>query len=497
MSKFIFVTGGVVSGIGKGIIAASVGNILSNLGYYVSIMKCDPYLNLDPGTMNPTQHGEVFVTNDGGETDLDLGHYERFLNHSLSKLNNLTAGQAYSTVMYKERSGAYNGGTVQIIPHVTDEIKSKIYTCASQSNCDYLIVELGGTVGDIESQPFIETLRQLQAELPLEHTCYIHVSYIPYLNNVGQVKTKPTQHSCKQLRSLGINPDILVARSKDSLQTTVLTKLSKYCYLPEDRIIPCPDSESLYLIPSILVNNGMLNAIKNKFSIQRTDYNQEFNHKALSLYRINNNQDEFQTLEIAIVGKYSKLQDSYLSIKEALIHSSLKLNVNINITFLDTNNPKFDFHSFYDGVIIPGGFAESGTSTMLEVIEVCYESNIPILGICLGMQLMSIFIAYYLLGIDDCSSSEFHPHCTNPIIDILPEKKDLPIGGTLRLGSYPTLLLENTLIRQAYHTELIYERHRHRYEFNNVYRSKFINDARIYISGLPHPLFNSFLQHCL
>lgn len=533
MSKYIFVTGGVLSGIGKGIIASSVGNILNALGYNVSIMKCDPYLNLDPGTMNPIQHGEVFVTNDGGETDLDLGHYERFLCHPLSKINNLTAGQAYTSVMNKERRGEYNGNTVQIIPHVTDEIKSKIYTCASQSNCDFLIVELGGTVGDLESQPFIESLRQIQVELPVEDTCYIHVSYVPFLDNVGEVKTKPTQHSCKELRSLGINPDILIARSKDFLPSGTINKLAKYCYFPEDYVIPCPNADSLYLIPYTLSNNGLLNALREKLSITRKDYDQSFNMKALEFHKLYSD-PKTPTRQIAIVGKYSKLEDSYLSIKEALLHSSLKIGISVGIHFIDTTNPYFDPDSLtnYHGVIIPGGFGENGTNEMLESIQVCYESQTPVLGICLGMQLMCIFMADYLLDIPNAGSTELNPHCDNPIIDILPEKKDLPIGGTLRLGSYPTILQKGTLLHSCYGTSLIYERHRHRYEFNNTYRGKFATDNRTFLSGAspdnklvetvelhsnchpffvgvqyhpefnsnllnPHPLFTFFLQHCL
>jgi len=533
MSKYIFVTGGVVSGIGKGIIAASVGNILTNLGYSVSIMKCDPYLNMDPGTMNPKQHGEVFVTDDGGETDLDLGHYERFINTPVSKINNITTGQAYNSVMLRERDGYYKGSTVQIIPHITDEIKRRIYSCADQSNCDYLIVEVGGTIGDLESQPFMESLHQIQVEQDENDTCYIHVSYIPYLDNTGELKTKPTQHSCKELRSLGINPDILVARSKDCLDNEVIRKLSKYCYFQEDYVIPCPNADSLYRIPYYLINNGLLNALKDKLSITRTNYDDSFNSKSHEFSYINNNRDNYPVLRIAIVGKYASLEDSYLSIKESLLHASVPTECVLDIVFVDTTSEYFDCDvKSYDAIVIPGGFGESGTAGILELLEQAFYEKVPVLGICYGMQLMCIFLAEQLLGLQDCSSTEINPCCQNPIIDILPEKKDLPIGGTLRLGSYPTILREDTLLKRIYGSSLIYERHRHRYEFNNSYRGLFSKSDKVFISGLspdnklvesievdyfthpffigvqyhpefkstllnPHPLFISLLQHTL
>lgn len=520
MTKFIFVTGGVCSGIGKGIVAASIGNLLTRSGYSVTILKADPYINIDPGTMNPKQHGEVFVTADGAETDLDLGHYERFIQKPLTRLSSISTGQVYQTVINKERRGDYMGGTVQIMD-ITDEIKSRIYTLASYSNADFVITEIGGTVGDIESIPFIEAVRQMVAEEDTTDTCTVHLGYVPFLNNVGEHKTKPLQHSVKELRSLGLSPDILVTRSEESLSSTIIQKLVRYCYVKPYQVVQCIDSPSLYKVPQQLRKKGILVPIADKLDLEPKHVD--------PLWDIMADYKPTNTISICMVGKYTSLQDSYLSVTEALKHAGASKQLKIHIHYVDVTNPNYHINpNCFDGFIIPGGFGDNGIEDIIDVLQICREHNIPTLGICLGMQLMCIEYARNIIGMASANSTEFDEFTQYPIIDIMPDKKGLDVGGTLRLGLYPTKVQPYTLLEKVYEKEIIYERHRHRFEVNNSFRGNLINNGLV-VSGVspdkslvevvelpnhpfylgtqyhpefesyltnPHPLFNSFIEAC-
>lgn len=527
MTKFIFVTGGVCSGIGKGIVASSIGNLLTRAGYSVTILKADPYINVDPGTMNPKQHGEVFVTADGAETDLDLGHYERFIQKPLSRLSSISTGQVYQTVINKERRGDYLGGTVQIMD-ITDEIKSRIYTLASHSGADIVIVEIGGTVGDIESIPFIEAIRQMVAEEETSDTCTVHLGYVPFLSNVGEHKTKPLQHSVKELREAGLSPDILVTRSEKSLSSTIIQKLVRYCYLKPYQVIQCTDQQSLYHVPSHLYTNKILDPVEDKLDISISPPDPLWDVMST---RVNTN-----TISICMVGKYTSLQDSYLSVTEALKHAGASQQLKIHIHYVDVTDPDYHINpNCFDGFIIPGGFGDNGVEDIIEVLKTTREHKIPTLGICLGMQLMCIeffrnAVAHPKgINLQAANSTEFDEFTPYPIIDFLPDKKDLEnIGGTLRLGTYPTKIKPYTLLAKIYDDTIIYERHRHRYEVNNSFRGTLINNGLI-VSGVspdkslvevvelphhpfyigtqfhpefnsyltnPHPLFSAFVKAC-
>ena len=537
MTKFIFVTGGVCSGIGKGIVSASIGNLLTRIGYSVTILKADPYINVDPGTMNPKQHGEVFVTQDGAETDLDLGHYERFIQKPLTKLSSISTGQVYQTVINKERRGDYQGGTVQIMD-ITDEIKSRVYTLASHSSADFVITEIGGTVGDIESIPFLEAVRQIVSEEDPSDTCTVHLGYVPFLGNVGEHKTKPLQHSVKELRSLGLIPDILVTRSEISLEDVIIQKLVRYCYVKPYQVVQCPNSHSLYRIPKQLWENGIITAVSDKL-----DFVYPQNPDSLWDYLAFNTTT--QSTKICMVGKYSKLQDSYLSVTEALKHAGASLETYVDIHYVDVTDPTFTINpDSFDGFIIPGGFGDNGVEDIIDTLETCRTLRIPTLGICLGMQLMCIEYFRNVVPKPDlkgamkhaarhegANSTEFDEFTPYPIIDILPDKKGLDIGGTLRLGTYPTKIYEDTLLHAIYDQLLIYERHRHRYEVNNTFRGNLVNSGLV-MSGVspdkslvevvelpqsihpfyigtqfhpefqsyltsPSPIFLSFVEHCL
>lgn len=462
MVKYIFITGGVVSGIGKGILASSIGRLLKDRGYSISIMKLDPYLNVDPGTMNPTQHGEVFVTDDGYETDLDLGHYERFTDTPMSGLNNVTSGSIYRSVINKERRGDYNGGTVQVIPHVTQEIKERIYR-VSRLGFDFLIVEVGGTVGDIESLPFIEAIRQIKREVGRDNVVYSQVTLVPYIESSGELKSKPTQHSVKELKSLGINPDLLVCRCDRDIPSSTKEKLSNLCDIPKESIITARDAQtSLYSIPTMLDNQGLTKRVLDMFGISG-GYEESNPFTSES--------EDLVSITIAIVGKYVELQDAYISVVEALNHSGMRLSISVNLKLV---NSEYDIDlENVDGVIVPGGFGNRGIEGKIEAIRLARENNIPFLGICLGLQCVAIEASRNLLGLE-ANSTEFDIYTSNPVIDILPEQKDVEdIGGTMKLGLYSSYIDPQSLCYKLYEKRTIYERHRHRYEFNNLYRSQF------------------------
>lgn len=462
MTKFIFCSGGVMSGIGKGIVAASIANLLSRSGFNTTVLKADPYINIDPGTLNPKQHGEVFVTSDGAETDLDLGHYERFIQTPLTKLSSFSTGQVYQSVINKERYGLYNGHTVQIF-HIVEEIKSRIYNLANYTNADFLIVELGGTVGDLESVPFLEALRQLVSENDRYNTCCVHLTYVPYLPNVGEFKTKPTQHSINTLRSTGNSPDIIIARSHNQIPPSIISKISKYTYLPSSHIIPCPNFDSIYKAPSFLSNNNLLFALSSVLDIPLPIPDTTWDTIAFSKPTHN--------LNLAIVGKYSSLQDSYLSVSEAIKHSSLSLSIYTDISYIDVTSDSFSVESLsnFDALVVPGGFGSNGIEPLIDSLHYARINKIPTLGICLGMQLMCIEFFRNYLNLPHSNSTEFDINTSDPIIHILPDKLDKPIGGSLRLGTFPSKILIDSKLYSIYDSLIVYERHRHRYEFNNFF----------------------------
>ena len=470
MAKFVFVTGGVVSGLGKGITASSIGLLLKSRGYKVFMQKFDPYINVDPGTMSPYQHGEVFVTADGTETDLDLGHYERFIDEELNYTSNITTGKIYSSVIEKERRGDYLGATVQIVPHITNEIKNKVYEAAKSSGADVVITEIGGTIGDLESQAFIESLRQIRGELGINNTLFVHVTLVPYIYGSGELKTKPTQHSVAEMRGMGIQPDILVCRAPEMLSEGMREKLSLYCSVPKENIITAKDEKSIYQIPINLYEQKMDEIILKQFGMK-------INKIDLStwndLIKTVNSLDK--EIEIALVGKYTGLHDAYLSVMEALTHAGYKYKVKVKINWVDSErleNENLDkVFKNTKGIIVPGGFGERGIKGMIMAIKYAREKNIPFLGICLGMQLAVIEFACDVCGIKDADSVEFNSMCENPVIDLMAEQKDIVnMGGTLRLGNYDCKIKKGTLAYDDYKSENIKERHRHRYEFNNKYK---------------------------
>ncbi len=471
MTKFIFVTGGVVSSIGKGIVAASLGRLLKSRDYSVSILKLDPYINVDPGTMSPYQHGEVFVTEDGAETDLDLGHYERFTDTGMSRLNSVTTGSIYQAVLNKERRGDYQGGTVQVIPHITNEIKERIVRVAKNTNPDVVITEIGGTVGDIESLPFLEAIRQFRKDAGRGNVLFIHVTLLPWIPSAGEMKTKPTQHSVKELRSIGIQPDILVCRSDRPLQPGLRAKISEFCDVPESCVIPALDASSIYEVPLFLEEEGLAEQV---LDILQMDQRQPDLVKWRDL--VNRLHTPKQTLEIAIAGKYIRLTDAYLSVLEALRHAGLSLGCEVNFRWINSEElsssnvaPQMDgIH----GLIVPGGFGIRGVDGKIAAIRYARENQIPFLGLCLGMQCAVIEWARNVAHLDRANSSEFDSEGPNPVIHLLPEQRDVvDLGGTMRLGLYPCRLGTQSIAFHLYQEEVIYERHRHRYEFNNAYRT--------------------------
>ncbi len=465
--KFIFVTGGVLSSLGKGVASASIGALLEAIGFNITLQKLDPYLNVDPGTMNPYQHGEVFVTEDGAETDLDLGHYERFTNTNLSKINNITAGRIYYSILENERKGAYLGATVQVIPHVTNEIKSMILKASE--NKDISIVEIGGTVGDIESLPFLETIRQLQLELGRDNTLFIHLTYVPYISAAGELKTKPTQHSVKELRAIGIQPDIIICRSEVMLPEDVKSKIAMFCNVKPTNVISAYDVDYIYKIPLILKAQNLDNIITSALNLDyKTPDLSKWNHIVSNL---EHSQEE---INIAIVGKYIKLKDAYKSLIEALIHAGIENTLKVNISWMDAENLNEEELEKSDGILIPGGFGERGIEGKIQAINFGRTHKKPTFGICLGMQLMAVEFARNVLGLLEANSTEFEPNTKHPVIDIMQEQKLIEaMGGTMRLGAYSCYLKPNTKAYNIYQASKISERHRHRYEFNNKYLDMF------------------------
>ncbi|WP_052128357.1 CTP synthase [Neosynechococcus sphagnicola] len=477
MTKFIFVTGGVVSSIGKGIVAASLGRLLKSRDYSVSILKLDPYINVDPGTMSPFQHGEVFVTEDGAETDLDLGHYERFTDTSMSRLNSVTTGSIYQAVLNKERRGDYHGGTVQVIPHITNEIKERIHRVAKDKNPDVVITEIGGTVGDIESLPFLEAIRQFRKDVGRRTVLYLHVTLIPWIPAAGEMKTKPTQHSVKELRSIGIQPDILACRCDRPLQPGLKAKLSEFCDVTEACVITAQDATSIYEVPLILEQEGLAEQVLDILQLeQRQPDLRQWQTLVEQLHRPK------QRLEIAIAGKYVRLSDAYLSVVEALRHAALAISCEVNLRWINSEDLEAsDAASHLEGIhglLVPGGFGIRGVDGKIAAICHAREQQIPFLGLCLGMQCAVIEWARHVGQLGDAHSAEFAPETSNPVINLLPEQQDVVnLGGTMRLGLYPCRLETNTLAFNLYQKEVIYERHRHRYEFNNAYRNLFLESG--------------------
>ncbi|MBU5486142.1 CTP synthase [Clostridium sp. MSJ-11] len=482
-SKYIFVTGGVVSSLGKGITAASLGRLLKNRGLKVSIQKFDPYINIDPGTMSPYQHGEVFVTDDGAETDLDLGHYERFIDENLSKNSNITAGKIYWSVINKERKGEYLGGTVQVIPHITNEIKERVYRVGKERDVDVVITEIGGTVGDIESLPFLEAIRQIKYDVGRENVCFIHVTLIPYLGKSGELKTKPTQHSVKELRGIGIQPDIIVCRSEKFISEDLKSKIALFCNVDQGSVIQNLDAENLYEVPLMLHDEGLDRLVCEKLNL---NCRQEIDnsHWADMVSKI---RSLSKKVTIGLVGKYVELHDAYISVAEALSHGGYANDANVEIKWIDssevTKENVGEILKGVDGVLIPGGFGDRGAEGKIESIKWARESRTPLLGICLGMQCTVIEFARNILRHKDANSSEINVNTDYPVIDLMPEQRDIDEkGGTMRLGLYPCKLAKESKAYEAYGEEIIYERHRHRYEFNNEYRNEFIEKGLI-ISG--------------
>lgn len=484
MTKFIFVTGGVVSSLGKGITAASLGRLLKDRGLSVTIQKFDPYLNVDPGTMSPYQHGEVFVTDDGAETDLDLGHYERFIDINLNKYSNVTAGKVYSHVLKKERRGDYLGGTVQVIPHITNEIKERLLLAGESTNADVVITEIGGTTGDIESLPFIEAIRQIRSDLGRDNVMYIHCTLLPYLKAAGEMKTKPTQHSVKELRGLGIQPDLIVVRTEYEMTQDLKDKIALFCDIPEENVIECRDAESLYEIPLQLSKQHMDDLVINRLDLD-AKYDTQLDEWKHLLEIVNNLDGE---ITIGLVGKYVSLQDAYLSVVESLKHAGYPLYKDIKVKWIDssevTDENAAEYLKDVDGILVPGGFGYRASEGKISAIRYARENNVPYFGICLGMQLATVEFARNVLGLEGAHSAELDPDTPYPIIDLLPEQKDIEdLGGTLRLGLYPSEVKEGTLAYDIYGKKEIEERHRHRYEFNNDYRQQ-MEDAGMVFSGI-------------
>ncbi|GAB7387868.1 CTP synthase [Bacillaceae bacterium] len=482
MTKYIFVTGGVVSSLGKGITAASLGRLLKNRGLNVTIQKFDPYINVDPGTMSPYQHGEVFVTEDGAETDLDLGHYERFIDINLNQNSNVTAGKIYSSVITKERRGDYLGATVQVIPHITNEIKERVFRAGREDGIDVVITEIGGTVGDIESLPFLEAIRQIKSDIGRENVMYIHCTLIPYLKAAGELKTKPTQHSVKELRSLGIQPNVIVCRTEHPLSQEMKDKLALFCDIEPKAVIEARDAETLYEVPLMLQEQGLDEYVVRYLGLACKEADMT-EWKAL-VDKIKNLKHK---TKIALVGKYVALHDAYLSVAEALSHAGIHHDTEVEIKWVDaeTVTPEnvSEHFSDVDGILVPGGFGDRGVEGKIAAARYARENRIPYLGICLGMQVAVIEFARNVLGLEGANSSEIDRHTPHPVIDLLPEQKEIEdLGGTMRLGLYPCKMEEGSLAYEAYGGPLAYERHRHRYEFNNRYREQ-MKAAGMRISG--------------
>jgi len=529
VSKYVFVTGGVVSSLGKGIASSSLGFLLKARGLNVTLQKCDPYLNVDPGTMSPYQHGEVYVTDDGAETDLDLGHYERFIDRNLAQSNNITTGQIYDTIIRRERAGEYLGSTVQVIPHVTDEIKRRIREVGDSDGVDVAIVEIGGTVGDIESLPFLEAIRQMRLELPQNATMVIHLTYVPFLKAAREVKTKPTQHSVRELREIGIQPDVLLCRTERSLAASIREKLALFSNVHPGSVIEAPDVETIYEVPLRLHAGGLDARVLEVLGLEAPD--PDLTAWTQMVEKIKHAEGH---CTIAVVGKYTHLRDAYKSINEAIIHGGVANDAGVRIRWVDSEEIQEKgapaLLAEVDGVLIPGGFGDRGIEGKVAAAQFARESRLPFLGICLGMQCATIEFARNVCGLEGANSSEFEPDTRYPVIDLLPEQRNQDqMGGTMRLGAYSCLLEPGSVARRAYGTAEVSERHRHRYEFNNDFRETFKKNG-MRISGLhqerdlvevlelpdhpwyvavqyhpelksrpnrPHPLFRAFIEAAL
>ena len=530
MTKYIFITGGVVSSLGKGIVAASLGRLLVSRGYSVSIQKFDPYINVDPGTMSPFQHGEVFVCEDGAETDLDLGHYERFIDTYLSQINNVTSGSVYQTVINKERKGEYLGATVQMIPHITGEIKSRLILAAKRNNPDILIAEVGGTIGDIESLPFIESIRQFRSEIGFQNSMSIHVTLLPYLPTSGELKTKPSQHSVNVLRSYGIQPEMLVLRTQVPVGKNEKDKLALFCSVNKDSVIECKDMKSIYEVPLYLEKQGITTQVLKTLGLEEKQ--PDLSQWEDLVHKIKNPTKE---ITIALAGKYTELNDAYISVVESLKHAGFQNSTKINIKWLAseeiaTDEDAASHLSDVDGIVVPGGFGVRGIEGKLKVVKYARENNIPFLGLCLGMQCAVIEFARNVAGLQDANSTEFNKDAQYKVVDLMEEQKNIAgYGATMRLGSYPCKIATDTKAFEAYGSELILERHRHRFEFNNEYK-EILTKAGLTISGTspdgllaeivevkendffvacqfhpefksrpqnPHPLFNKLIQNSI
>ena len=482
MAKFVFITGGVVSSIGKGIVAASLGRLLKSRGYNVSILKLDPYLNVDPGTMSPFQHGEVFVTEDGAETDLDLGHYERFTDTAMSRLNSVTTGSIYQSVINKERRGAYNGGTVQVIPHITGEIRERIHRVAANSGADVVITEIGGTVGDIESLPFLEAIREFRGDVGRQDLAYIHVTLLPFIGTSGELKTKPTQHSVKELRAIGIQPDVLVCRSDRDISEDLKRKIGGFCGVPNRAVIPSLDADTIYAVPLTLEEGGLCREVLDV--LQLTDHESDMTAWSQLVHNLRN---PGPSVKVALVGKYVQLNDAYLSVVEALRHACIAQDASLDLHWVSAEQIETDgadvFLRGMDAVVVPGGFGSRWVDGKIAAIRWAREQRVPFLGLCLGMQTAVIEWARNQAGLLEATSEELDPNSPHPVIHLLPEQQDVvDLGGTMRLGVYPCRIAPETLAERLYGEQVVYERHRHRFEFNNAYRTLFL-EAGYVVSG--------------
>jgi CTP synthase len=481
-TKYVFVTGGVVSALGKGIVAASLGRLLKARGFQVQAQKFDPYLNVDPGTMSPFQHGEVFVTEDGAETDLDIGHYERFIDENLTRAASHTAGAIWDSVLRKERKGEFLGATVQVIPHITNEIKSRIRASAISTPTDVVISEIGGTVGDIESLPFLEAIRQFRREVGAENVLYLHVTLVPFIEAAGELKTKPTQHSVNELRRIGIHPDIVVCRSHEELSADIRDKIALFADVEQEAVIASPDVPDVYLVPSRLMAEGLDRLVCEKLGlpVDGADLREWFDLTE----RL---QQATEQIDVALVGKYVKLQDAYLSVHEALKHAGANHGCRVNVRWIDAENMSYDEAAALlervDGIIVPGGFGSRGWEGKILACRVARERSIPYLGLCLGMHVVVSEYARHVLGLEGANSTEMDPETPHPVIDLLPEQKEIEdLGGTMRLGAQAVELAEGTRAQAAYGEPVVHERHRHRYEVNNHYRPSLV-DAGLVVSG--------------
>jgi CTP synthase len=532
MTKYIFITGGVVSSLGKGVTAAAIGRLIKSRGISVSIQKLDPYLNVDPGTMSPYQHGEVFVTEDGAETDLDLGHYERFTDENLSRANNVTSGQIYAEVLRKERRGDYLGGTIQVIPHVTNEIKRRIALAGRENDAEVVIVEVGGTVGDIESLPFLEAIRQMRKDVGRDHVLYIHVTLLPLIGATSELKTKPTQHSVAELRGIGVQPDVIVCRSDYAVEKSLRDKIALFCDVEPEAVVPLETVRSLYEVPLMLEEFGLGNWLTSRLGYGwRVADLSEWRALVQRQMALLAEEAAAPLLRVALVGKYVELQDAYISVREALIHAAVALRRRLHIEWINSEELEqgqgLDRLAAVEGIVVPGGFGYRGIEGKIVAARYAREHQTPYLGLCLGMQVMCIEFARHVIGSDRPNSTEFDPHTSYPVIDLMPDQRDIAdMGGTMRLGAYPCVLQAGGRAAAAYGQTQVSERHRHRFEFNNSFRQQ-LGEAGLTLSGLspdgrlveiaelrdhpwmlgsqfhpefksrpnrPHPLFRAFLE---